>query len=101
MVAADYFTKWAETTFFAKITVTKIRDFVYTRIICRFDIPAQLISDNDLQFVTKELAHLCENYGIQRHFVAENHVPANDQVKAINKILKLELKVHIIDTSGK
>ena len=64
VVAVDYFTKWAEAAPLAKITAKKIREFVFYRIICRFGIPAQLISDNGLQFASKELSSLCDEYHI-------------------------------------
>ena len=55
VVAADYFTKWAEAEPLATITAKKIKDFVYRAIVCRYGIPYQLISDNGKQFDNKEM----------------------------------------------
>ena len=46
VVAVDYFTKWAEAEPLASITTKKVLDFVVKNIICRFGLPAKIISDN-------------------------------------------------------
>ena len=46
LVAIDYFTKWVEAEALAIITEAKIRSFVWKNIICRFEIPMTIISDN-------------------------------------------------------
>ena len=46
MVAIDYFTKWAEADPLATSTTKKLKDFVHRAIVCWFEIPYQLISDN-------------------------------------------------------
>ena len=43
IVAADYFTKWAEAEPLATITEQKICNFVWRAIICRFGIPRALV----------------------------------------------------------
>ena len=50
IVAVDYFTKWAKAEPLATITEQKIHNFVWRSIICRFDIPRALVSDNGKQF---------------------------------------------------
>ena len=46
VVAVDYFTKWTEAEPLASITTKKVLDFVVKNIICRFGLPANIISDN-------------------------------------------------------
>ncbi|CAL8117166.1 unnamed protein product [Prunus armeniaca] len=46
VVAVDYFTKWAEAEALATITAAPIKTFVWQNIICRFDIPNTIITDN-------------------------------------------------------
>ncbi|XP_074346956.1 uncharacterized protein LOC141685772 [Apium graveolens] len=46
VVAVDYFTKWAEAEPLATITAKKLKEFVHKTIVCRYDIPYKLISDN-------------------------------------------------------
>ena len=47
MVAVDYFTKWVEAEPLASITTKKVLDFVVKNIICKFGLPAKIVSDND------------------------------------------------------
>ena len=46
MVVIDYFTKLVEVETLATITEENIRNFVWRNIICRYDVPRVLISDN-------------------------------------------------------
>lgn len=50
VVHVNYFTKWAKTAPLTKITERILKDFLYTKIICRFGIPNLLIADNRTQF---------------------------------------------------
>ncbi|XP_071718879.1 uncharacterized protein [Rutidosis leptorrhynchoides] len=43
-------TKWAEAKLLNKITSKKVRDFFWKSIVCRFDIPNEIVSDNGTQF---------------------------------------------------
>ena len=49
-MAIDYFIKWIKAEPLAKIMETKVTDFVWKFIICRFDLPWVLIIDNGCQF---------------------------------------------------
>lgn len=50
VVAMDYFTKWVEAEALATIAANNITCFLWKMIICRFDIPHTIISDNGRQF---------------------------------------------------
>ena len=50
LIAIDYFTKWVEAEALATIIETKVQNFVWKNIVCRFEIPRKIISDNDRQF---------------------------------------------------
>ena len=49
-VAIDYFTKWVEAEALATIIETKVQNFVWKNIVCRFGIPRTIISNNGRQF---------------------------------------------------
>ena len=100
MVAGDYFTKWAEAEPLATITAKKIKDFVYRAILCRYEIPYQLISDNGKQFDNKEMQEFCEALGIKRSLAVVYHPQINGQTKAINKIIKHTLKAKLEESKG-
>ena len=50
IVAIDYFIIWIEAEPTTTITKAKITSFVWKNIICRFDIPNVIISNNGKQF---------------------------------------------------
>ena len=50
VVAVDYFTKWVEAETLASITPEKIKEFVYKNIVCWYEVPHTIVSDNEIQF---------------------------------------------------
>ncbi|XP_070022494.1 uncharacterized protein [Nicotiana sylvestris] len=46
LVAIDYFTKWVEAVSYKAVTKKVIADFVKDRIVCRFEVPESIVSDN-------------------------------------------------------
>ena len=50
MVAIDYFTKWVEAKALVKITTKKVTQFFWESVICRYELPRILVTDNGLQF---------------------------------------------------
>ncbi|XP_022841865.1 uncharacterized protein K02A2.6-like [Olea europaea var. sylvestris] len=95
IVVVDYFTKWAEAEPLATITEQKITNFLLKSLICRFDIPHSIVTDNGKQFDNARLSDFCEELGIKKHFSSPNHPQANGQVEAINKIIKHTLKAKL------
>ena len=50
LVAIDYFTKWVKVEALSTITEARIQNFAWKNIVCKFDIPRMIISDNGRQF---------------------------------------------------
>ena len=59
IVAIEYFTKWIEVEPVAQITAHKVQHFVWKNIVCRFEVPRRLVSDNGTQFASQQLGKLC------------------------------------------
>ncbi|XP_026444838.1 uncharacterized protein LOC113345259 [Papaver somniferum] len=55
IVAMDYFSKWVESKDLARIRDVDIFTFIFQNIICRFGIPAEIVSDNGRQLQGKIL----------------------------------------------
>jgi hypothetical protein len=64
IVAVDYFTKLIEAEPLATITSARIHAFTFKTIICRFNIPAEIVIDNDTQFTDKHFWELLEGLQI-------------------------------------
>ena len=52
LVLTDYFTKWVEVGAFQQIRDIVVRNFVWKNIICRFDVPREIVTDNRSQFIS-------------------------------------------------
>ncbi|XP_019170965.1 PREDICTED: uncharacterized protein LOC109166467 [Ipomoea nil] len=62
IVAIDYFTKWVEAEPLATITSTRCTEFIRRNILYRFGVPMQIISNNGLQFESKEFKAFCDQW---------------------------------------
>ena len=100
VVAIDYFTKWAEAKPLATIPSKKVQDFVWEAIICRYDIPQEIISDNDTQFNNKKFREFYNKLGIKKKFSLVDHTQTNGQVETVNKIIKHNLKMKLEEHKG-
>ena len=79
LVAIDYFTKWVETETLATITETKVQNFIWKNIVCRFGIPRTIILDNGRQFDSQAFRSFCSNLGIRNKYSSPGHPQANGQ----------------------
>ena len=68
IVEIDYFPKWVEAEPTAMITEAKVTSFLWKNIVCRFDIPNVIISDNGKQFDNPKFQKICQDIGIKNHY---------------------------------
>ena len=87
LVAIDYFIKWVEAKALATITETKVQNFVWKNIVCRFSIPRTIISDNGRQFDSQGFRSFCSNLGIRNKYSSPGHPQANGQMEVTNRTL--------------
>lgn len=73
-MATDYFSKWIEAKPLAYIKASEVETFLWKNIICKYDIPTELHSDNGTQFGAKEILNLCEDLGIRNNFSTPNYL---------------------------
>ncbi|KAM1018865.1 hypothetical protein ACFX2C_040435 [Malus domestica] len=100
IVAVNYFTKWAEVEPLATVIEAKIKDFVWKNILCRFDIPNAIVTDNGRQFNNNKFRMFCSKFNINLCFASPAHPQSNGQVEAINKIIKRTLKTNLDKAKG-
>lgn len=99
LVAVDYFTKWVEAEPLARITAAQVQKFVW-KLICRFEIPKFVITDNGRQFVDRKLVAFYKELGIIPLTSFVEHPQTNGLVEAMNKIIVQELKKKLGDAKG-
>ena len=100
LVAIDYFTKWVEVEALATIIETKVQNFVWKNIICRFGIPRTIISDNGRQFYSQAFRSFCSNLGIRNKYSSPGHPQANGQTKLTNRTLLRLIKSRLVGAKG-
>ena len=100
IVAVDYFTKWIEAEALTKITAQQVQTFVWKNIICRFDIPHSIITDNGRQFTDKNLLELYADLGIKSTTTSVEHPQTNGQAESANKVILSQLKRRLGSAKG-
>ena len=59
LVSIDYFTKWVEAASFASITKNVVAQFMKHNLICQYDIPERIITDNGANLNNDMITELC------------------------------------------
>ncbi|RDY06381.1 Gypsy retrotransposon integrase-like protein 1, partial [Mucuna pruriens] len=88
LVAIDYFTKWVEAASYPSVTRSTVVRFIKKDIICRYGLPAYIITDNDTNLNNKMMIELCEQFRIFHHNSTPYRPKMNEVVEAANKNLK-------------
>jgi len=88
-VVVAYATKWIEAEPLSSISSARIQSHVFKQLICRFGIPAPVITDNGTQFIGKNFKAVLDGLHIRQHFSSVEHPQTNGQEEAANKILLL------------
>ncbi|RDX98498.1 Tf2-6, partial [Mucuna pruriens] len=101
MVAVDYFTKWVEAEPMATITAERVKRFIWKKIICRFGLPAEVVSDNGTQFASSATAKFCQELHIRQSFTSVEHPQANGQAEAANKVILRGLRRRLEEAKGR
>ena len=57
LVATELFTKWVEVVAMRKVIGSSMTNFLRENIVCHFGVPNKIISNNDTQFLNKDVRH--------------------------------------------
>ncbi|RDX80911.1 gag-pol, partial [Mucuna pruriens] len=101
IVAVDYFTKWIEAEPVATISAERVKKFLWKKIICRFGLPATIMSDNDTQFASKTTVEFYQGLGIKHIFTSVEHPQINGQAEAANKVILRGLRRRLEEAKGR
>jgi hypothetical protein len=100
LVVVDYYAKWIEAEVVAKITAERVRRFYWKKIICRFGLPREIVSDNGTQFASITIVDFCKNLDIQTKFISVIHPQANGQAESANKVILNDIKKKLEAAKG-
>jgi transposase InsO family protein len=95
-IAVDKFTKWIEAKPATSIAVLKSVEFI-KEIMYQFDIPNNIITDNEIQFTTREFKDFCIDSGIKINYASVSHWQSNGQVEHSDGMILQGLKHRIFD----
>ncbi len=65
IVVIDYLTKWSETKAVRRVTANIAANFIYNEIICRYECPRKILSDNGTYFKNKLIKNLLERFQVE------------------------------------
>ena len=96
LIVYDSYSRWVEVSPVKETTT--VRTVHELRDMCaRFGVPAQIVSDNGPQFVSKEFAEFVENNGIKHIRVAPYHQSSNGAAERAVQTVKNALKTSARD----
>jgi len=79
----------------------QVQQFVWKAIICRYGVPHTIITDNDRQFIDKELAKFYTDLGVKHITSFVEHPQTNGQAEATNKVILVVLRKRLDNTKGR
>lgn len=92
ITAIDYFSKWPEVCFAARVTATTVISFLRS-IFSREGYPDEIVSDHGPQFTACEFDSFLKERSITHTYSAVYHPQANGQVERFNRVLKEYVQV--------
>jgi transposase InsO family protein len=95
LVAVDKFTKWVEAAPVTTQDSTAAINFIKS-IVFRFGVPYSIITDNGINFTSKEFKSYCEGLGIKLKFASVAHPKTNGQVEKANGLICSGIKKRLL-----
>jgi hypothetical protein len=96
LVAIDYFTKWVEASSYAHVTQKMVKCFIEKDLICRYNSPEKIVTDNAQNFNGKIITELCVKWKIKHSNSSPYRPKMNGVVKAANKNIKKIIQKMIV-----
>lgn len=93
IVGVNYFTKWIEAEFFAKIILERLH-------MCRFRFSIVIVSDKGTQISSTTTTYFCCELGVQTKFISVIHAQVNGLAELANKVILKEHKNKFDDAKG-
>ncbi|XP_028114984.1 uncharacterized protein K02A2.6-like [Camellia sinensis] len=87
LAVTEVSTKWVETILMRKVNRARVANFIKENIICRFDIPKVILSNNGTFFINRHVGRLLDAYQIKHHKFSPYYPQRNGQAEAANKTL--------------
>ena len=92
IVLMDMFSRWPEVCFTKNIETRHVISFLKD-VFGKEGIPGSLLSDNGVQFVSKEMGAFLKEYGVNHKRSALYHPETNGMVERFNRVLKEVIQI--------
>ena len=92
IVAIDYFTKWTEVMPTLNNIGETVALFFFNHVVSRFGVPQAIVTDHGSHFCNHMMIELTAKLGLSHDSSTPYYLQANEQVEAINKVLKCMLQ---------
>ena len=99
LVMTDAFTKYAEIIAIHNKEAETVAEAVFYHWICRYGIPAQLVTDQGKEFVATVCKSLWKRLDLLHITTSARHPQANSQAEVINKTIARYLASFVNDTT--
>ena len=96
-VAIDKFTKWPEVFSVRKVTAESVIKSL-KELVCRFGVPARIITDNGTQFTSHAFMQYDHALGCKISFASVAHPRNNGQAERANAEVLHGIKTRTFDT---
>ena len=97
VVAVDYFTKWVEAKALTSITPAKIEELSTKTSSAGTESPTPSYLTMEHRSIANEFKEFCDNLQVKKVFFSVTQPQANRQVKAVNKMIKYNLKTKLVN----
>ncbi|MDD9361374.1 MAG: DDE-type integrase/transposase/recombinase, partial [Anaplasma sp.] len=87
IVLVDYHSKWPEAQHTSTATSATVISFL-KNIFAREGLPREIVTDNGVQFVSREFEEFLQQHGIKHLKSSLYHPQSNGQVERFNRVLK-------------
>ena len=87
LVATYYFTKWVEAVSLSEVPGQQIVKVLWQNIVCRFELPQTIISDNGTNFAIRQVTSFCSKYKIVHRFSTPCYPQGNGQTEISNRTI--------------
>lgn len=95
IVLLDYHSKWPEVQATSSVTSTTVITFL-KNVFSREGLPCEIVTDNGVQFVSREFQEFLRQQGIKHRRTALYHPQSNGQVERFNRVLKSCLQLAVV-----
>jgi transposase InsO family protein len=95
LVVVDKFTKWIEAVPVTSADATSAVNFI-KGIVFRFGVPNSIVTDNGINFTSREFKEYCERVGTKVQFASVAHPQTNVQVEKASGLICNNIKKHLL-----